>query len=39
MFKYNKAFIQAVEDWTGEVAADYRGGEDTGIDPEKTNFD
>ena len=27
-----------VEEWTGEVASDYRTGEDTGIEPEKYNF-
>lgn len=32
--KYNKGYQRNVEEWTGEVLADYRGGEDTGNDPE-----
>ena len=39
MKKYNPSFIRAVEEWTGEVAADYREGCDTGSEPEKHNFD
>lgn len=31
--KYNESLRQAVSEWTGEVSADSRGGEDTGIDP------
>jgi hypothetical protein len=33
MMKYNKGFVHMVEEWVGDSAADYRGGEDTGIDP------
>ncbi len=36
--KYNESFRQAVGEWTGEVPADSRGGEDTGSEMElKTN--
>ena len=36
--KYNVGFIRAVEDWSGESAADYRDGYDTGIDPQNYQF-
>lgn len=32
--KYNESFRQAVSEWTGEVPADSRGGEDTGTERE-----
>jgi hypothetical protein len=38
-YKYNVGFIRAVEEWTQTEAADYRTGADTGIAPERHNFD
>jgi len=33
--KYNPSLLQATEDWTGELAADYREGKDTGMEMER----
>lgn len=32
--KYNSSLLNCTAEWTGETAADYRGGEDTGMEPE-----
>jgi hypothetical protein len=32
--KYNEGLRQAVGEWSGEVPADSRGGEDTGMEME-----
>jgi len=35
MNKYNAALIQAIEEWTGNQASDYRLGSDTETEQEK----
>ena len=37
--KYNVALTRAVEDWTEEVAADYRDGSDTGSEMQYAGVD